>query len=769
MLRLFHIVCAAAALLVLAGAGPAGAAVRTLDDFTYRDDRELAATWRGITGAEPPQRAAGGLVMACPFERGADRFAYDRAAAWDLSSFTTFELELTCPDPAALRSFAVYFRSGDGWYIWNQPLRGGGRQRLTLRRSDFATEGKPAGWSEVTGLRLSPWKGNGRSTELTFHRLTARRDALYIVQATRSAPQAGDRALARRCTERMADWLERAGLAHAVVTEDQLAEGAASDAALLILPLNPDPPADVLAALRAAAKKGAKLVVCYSASAALAELMGVTLGPFTARADPRQFESMVFSKPERWSVPPRVYQSSWAVRPVQPREGRGEVIAWWANGEGQRQAPPACVATDRGFWFTHVLLLDDTFAKEEMLLGLLGSLDRGLWFQAARKAMDEAGKVDSFPDVEAATAGITRRAAGGPSEVAVRAILSDAAVSRVAMRSAYHTGDYAAAVRAARRLRGQLAEAYSRAQAPRENEFRGVWDHDGVGWWPGDWDRSCRVLAGSGMNAVLPNLMWGGLAHYPSQVVPTSDTLRRYGDQAAQCLAAARKHGLQVHVWKVCWNVEQAPAPWVARMRAQGRLLRGASGQALEWLDPAQEANVELELATLREVAKNYAVDGIQLDYIRYPPGLPRGTVKPEAITEFVRRARAELKAIRPGLQLSAAVWGAYPACVTSVGQDWGSWLKAGQVDFVCPMNYSGDRYRFAALLGQQLALPNARGRIIPGIGVSADESQLRSDQVIDQVLAGRERGARGFVLFDLCAPLRDEVLPALARGATRP
>ena len=334
---MLNIVCAAALLLALGRAVPAGAAVRTLDDFTFRTDREAASTWRALTGSEAPQRTPDGLVMPCPFDRGADRFAFDRAADWDLSAFTTFELELTCPDPAALRSFAVYFRSGDGWYIWNKPLRGGGRQRLTLRRSDFATEGKPVGWAHVSGLRLSPWKGTGRSTSLTFHRLSARRDALYIVQATRSAPQAGDRALARRCTERMADWLERAGLAHAVVTEDQVAEGAVADASLIILPFNPEPPAAVVAPLRAAAKNGARLVVCYSASAELADLMGVQLGSFTARADPRQFESMVFSKPERWSVPPRVYQSSWAIRPVRPRGDRGEVIAWWANDRDQSQ------------------------------------------------------------------------------------------------------------------------------------------------------------------------------------------------------------------------------------------------------------------------------------------------------------------------------------------------------------------------------------------------------------------------------------------------
>ena len=64
--------------------------------------------------------------------------------------------------------------------------------------------------------------------------------------------------------------------------------------------------------------------------------------------------------------------------------------------------------------------------------------------------------------------------------------------------------------------------------------------------------------------------------------------------------------------------------------------------------------------------------------------------------------------------------------------------------------------------------LPGARGRVYPGIGVAASESQLRADAVIEQVLALRAAGAAGFVLFDLCQPLQQEVLPALQRGLTR-
>jgi len=33
---------------------------------------------------------------------------------------------------------------------------------------------------------------------------------------------------------------------------------------------------------------------------------------------------------------------------------------------------------------------------------------------------------------------------------------------------------------------------------------------------------------------ILPNMLWGGLAHYPSDVLPPSAQFRKYGDQIEQ-------------------------------------------------------------------------------------------------------------------------------------------------------------------------------------------------------------------------------------------
>ena len=81
--------------------------------------------------------------------------------------------------------------------------------------------------------------------------------------------------------------------------------------------------------------------------------------------------------------------------------------------------------------------------------------------------------------------------------------------------------------RSAHRGHEQLAEAYLRAQPSRRREGRAVWNHSGTGAYPGDWDRSARLLARNGFNMVLPNMLWAGQAHYPSDVLPRSETFRQ--------------------------------------------------------------------------------------------------------------------------------------------------------------------------------------------------------------------------------------------------
>jgi uncharacterized lipoprotein YddW (UPF0748 family) len=132
-----------------------------------------------------------------------------------------------------------------------------------------------------------------------------------------------------------------------------------------------------------------------------------------------------------------------------------------------------------------------------------------------------------------------------------------------------------------------------------------------------------------------------------------------------------------------------------------------------------------------------------------------------------MRDVGALVKRVRPGAQVSAAVFGKYPLCRESVGQDWVLWLRKNYVDFVCPMNYAADTRDFASLTRRQFALYPSRRRIIPGLGVTAAESRLGAVEVIDQIAELRRIRAPGFMLFDLNRVLTEEILPVLRLGIT--
>jgi uncharacterized lipoprotein YddW (UPF0748 family) len=331
-----------------------------------------------------------------------------------------------------------------------------------------------------------------------------------------------------------------------------------------------------------------------------------------------------------------------------------------------------------------------------------------------------------------------------------------------------------------------------------QNEGRGVWCSEGTGPYRGDWDRSAKLLADNGLNMVMPLMLWGGVAHYASDVLPRSAIFHKYGDQLEQCCAAARKHGLDVHVWKINFNLNTAPWKFIESMRREGRTQVNVKGKPFDWLCPSHPENRKLELEGMLEVARKYPIDGLHLDYIRYPgrrlcycEGCRRrfeadsgqkvsnwpeecysGARKNEyndwrcrQITSLVGEVSREARKIRPGLKISAAVFGAYPDCRKSRAQDWPKWIDAGYLDFVCPMNYTENDKDFAHWVRNQVKITGGRIPLYPGIGAASSHSTLTTDRVLDQIRLARSLGASGFVIFNFNAATAKSIVPGVGRG----
>lgn len=332
----------------------------------------------------------------------------------------------------------------------------------------------------------------------------------------------------------------------------------------------------------------------------------------------------------------------------------------------------------------------------------------------------------------------------------------------------------------------------ARAAAPKAQEFRGAWIHSGYGIEGWGWDRTVAVLASNRFNAIIPNLLWGGLAHYPSKLLPESPRAKTDGDQVAACLAACRKYGIAMHVWKVNHNLSTAPREFLEKMRSERRTQKDRYGKDVNWLCPSHDGNFALERDSMLEVVRNYDVDGIHFDYIRYPDrnacfcdgcrdrfekaaGV-RLTKWPddalggkhaekfadwrrEQITRLVRAVSGEAHKLKPTLKVSAAVWGAWKNSRESIGQDTKAWIDAGYLDFVCPMNYEGDDNVFAELVRKQVEATNHKIQLYAGIG---SQKLTGPDQLLRQVGLARELGADGFVVFNLTEKLSTQFLPSL-------
>lgn len=627
---------------------------------------------------------------------------------------------------------------------------------------------------------------------------------VVVVRATTSAPNEAERKYAESMTRNMGRWLAEAGVVHRVLNDDQVSEATLTAARVVVLPYNPNPPPLELASLKQFIGRGGKLLVFYGGSSELAEAMGLRLGDYARASSEGQWAAIrMNSAIPIPCLPALIRQSSKNIRPALPQVKGSAVLGHWESAGGDKTSQPGLTLGPGGFWMSHVLLADaDVEAKGRLLLAMIGYCDPAIWASVLAKLLKEETALGGSADFGATVALIRQRASAASDPLALTAALGRAQTLNERVRNMMREGRYREAVATLTPLRTELMTAYSLVQVARRGEFRGVWDHGGKGLYPGEWDRTAGILKRAGMTDVFANVLWPWMTHGKLKSVAPSPVLTQLGDQVAQGLTACHKQGLRYHAWKVCWKVEDAPEPFVAGLRRAGRLQVKSNGSTIPWLCPSDSVNRRMELNGIIELVQRYPVDGIHLDYIRYEsPGscyCPRcrqlfektsgrrvggwpqevtvGSRKAEydtwragRITSFVQEVREGVQRARSNVVVSAAVYGHYPHCGRSIAQDWGVWLQKGHVDFVCPMDYFDDAATFEAYVKRQVALPGTKGRIYPGIGVTASESRLDAAQVMDQIGIVRHTGAAGFALFDLNPVLEKEVLPYLKLGITKP
>ncbi len=764
-------------LAMLSVAWPGYAVV--VDDCRYADEAAARAAWTPMSGtaAATVTNVEGRNVVRLPCNFAGttiERASWDRPLKVDLSACRGVQFKVYCRDTEPVSHFSIYFESGAGWYHASFfPEATNGWNVITIDKGATTTEGTPGGWGRIKTIRISAWRGKDADTELLLSDIS-QADALgsdaavAVVRGESVTQRDPDEARAvARFTEAVAQELRALDIGCAVLSDLDTTAERLKSAKLVVLPHNPRMPDQAAAELVKYANSGGKLLVFYEVPEKLRGVLHVTGGRHVRAEYPGNFAAMRFAMNALPGAPVVVGQRSWNISTATPVAGASRVLAEWFDAQGKPTGHAAVVGSTNGLVMTHVLLTDDAANKRRMLLAMVGYLVPEVW----RKAVD---------------ASMARL--GTPTDETARTLREAALKLAVEQR-------FAEAMDKAAEAQQQVQRAFCRAQRPEPGEFRAFWCHSAFGVEEMEWDEAIRRLAENGFTAILPNMLWGGAAYYDSQVLPVVAADK--GDQIAKCLAAGKKYGVQVHVWKVNWNLGHAvPAEFAEKMRSAGRLQMSARGKEEPWLCPSHPDNQKLEIDAMVEVARRYDVDGIHFDYIRYPdsdhcfcagcrerfeqatgaavPNWPNiGSVRQQwldwrrgNITAVVKAVSEQARVIKPKIKISAAVFRQWNTDRDSVGQDWKLWCDKGWVDFVCPMDYTPSNRSFENMVSQQVQWA---GRVpcYPGIGVSTSSSQLGVERLIEQINITRRYRTHGFTIFDYGVTESRDLLPLLGLGIT--
>jgi uncharacterized lipoprotein YddW (UPF0748 family) len=328
----------------------------------------------------------------------------------------------------------------------------------------------------------------------------------------------------------------------------------------------------------------------------------------------------------------------------------------------------------------------------------------------------------------------------------------------------------------------------------------------------------------------------GGRAWFDSSLAdagPFQKALAAQGvDPLAALIGRAHSAGLRVHAWvnvlSLAGNREapllQRLGPTAVHVDWYGRSLldypgldvppaergRVRMGTPAVWLDPGAPGVAEGVAAVFAELAARYpALDGLHLDYIRFPDVLPfspgsrfgvgldfghgaatRARFEAETgkrapgpdgvgdgeawddwrrgqVTRVVKAIRDASFAAQPRLELSAAV-SAYPErAYLSLFQDWRGWVDSGLLNFAVAMLYTRDdrllRYEAGAYTG------GVGGRKV-WIGLGSWLFAGAPQRAIEQIALVRATSPAGIALFSWDAiaeapPLREALAESSARG----
>ncbi len=325
-------------------------------------------------------------------------------------------------------------------------------------------------------------------------------------------------------------------------------------------------------------------------------------------------------------------------------------------------------------------------------------------------------------------------------------------------------------------------------------------------------------LAAAGINTIFFETVNAGYTIYPSRVAPQQNPLTRSWDPLRAGVKLAHERGMELHPWLWTFAVGNRRHNVLPEINLSedyiGPVLtahpswanyddRGEwfpRGQPETWIDPANPEVRRYILSLVEEIA-GYGVDGIHLDYIRYPfqnagsratfgygqaarqgfqqltgvdpqgldPSADRSlwrqwtAFRAQQVSEVVADVSATLQRINPQIILSTAVYGLPEnERIQKLQQDWEHWISRGDVDLLVPMTYAGNTRRLAQLVEPNLEIVRQSPVLfLPSVNLL----ELPKVEFLDQMQVVRDLPTGGYAMF-AARQLTDELQGLLQQSA---
>lgn len=331
------------------------------------------------------------------------------------------------------------------------------------------------------------------------------------------------------------------------------------------------------------------------------------------------------------------------------------------------------------------------------------------------------------------------------------------------------------------------------------SELRGIWLRP-----PEDIKQIPLMLddiTSAGFNLVLVETFYHGHTLSPSLYVPQRPEFKGH-DVMNIFIDEAHRRRLKIHAWTEVfyWQVDTEEFPqlpqtnlfdlhpdWLLRLRD------GSTTEKTEYAhifaNPAHPRVHSFLIRYYEELIKKYDLDGLNLDYIRYPAGsqdagydeYSRKAFKeahgidpididsskmPELwqkwvewrenqVTELVKKLHELVKSERPKLVLSAAIFPGYyrNRYADYHFQNWADWIKNSYLDVIIPMAYASSLEGIKAeIMEVKKRLEGSQVELIPALAASRPQADRYGSpahpELSEQIALVRSLGLKGHTVF---------------------